>query len=97
LDIHRKMPILKTKEQRLTDSIEILTNLKNVGADKDSGYLETKKQLDIWIADGFSWSGKIQFPRYGRYAEIILPQRADRKPTCILRATDLLKEELSAN
>lgn len=87
------MPILKSKEQRVADSVEILMNLKNVGADKDSGYLETKKQLDLWIFDGLSWSGKIQFPRYGRFAELILPQRADRKPTCVLRASHSLIQQ----
>ena len=36
---------------------------------------------------------KIPFARYGRIADIILPSRADRKPTCVLRATDELKQQ----
>jgi hypothetical protein len=86
----KKDVVLKTKGQRVTETIEILQNLKNIGADKDSGYLEIKQVLDKWILDGESWAGKIQFPRYGRFADLILPQRADRKPTCVLRATDAL-------
>jgi hypothetical protein len=94
LDIFQllEMPVQKTKEQRVIDALEILRNLKNVGADKDSGYLETKQHIDTWIADGVSWAGKIEFPRYARFAEMILPSRADRKPTFVLRATPELRE-----
>jgi hypothetical protein len=81
---------LKTREQRIVEAIELLRNVKEVGADKDTGYTEMKKVLDQWIADGLSWSGKIHFPRYGRFAELILPSKQIVKPTCVLRATDEL-------
>lgn len=84
---------LKTREQRILESIELLRNVKEVGADKDTGYIEMKKVLDQWIADGLSWSGKIPFPRYGRYAELILPSKQIVKPTCVLRATAALQME----
>ena len=83
----------KTREQRVMDAIEILSNLKSVGATGDSGYIDTKLRLDQWIADGETWAGRIEFPRYGRYLDLILPQRADRKPACVLRAGEELKAQ----
>lgn len=87
-------PQQKTREQRILESVEILANIKSVGADKDPGMTGVKEKLDEWIATGEQWQGRVDFPRYGRYADIILPSRADRKPTCILRATpELIQQE----
>jgi hypothetical protein len=84
----------KTMADRVRDSVEILQNLKNVGiSDTDLGYIDTKKVLDDWIRIGETWEGKIDFPRHGRYLEMILPWRQDRKCTTVLRATEHLKEE----
>jgi hypothetical protein len=85
---------LKTMADRVRDSVEILQNLKNVGiGDTDLGYIDTKKILDDWIRSGETWQGKVDFPRHGRYLEMILPERQDRKCTTVLRATELLKQE----
>lgn len=86
---------IKDKFQRVQEAIELLQNLKSVGIpDHDAGYLLVKAQLDQWILNGEAWSGKIDIPRYGRYAEMILPVRADRKCTMVLRATAELKKQL---
>lgn len=92
----KKPPALvKDKFQRVQESIELLQNLKSVGIpDHDTGYLQIKAQLDLWIQNGEAWSGKIDIPRYGRYAEMILPNRADRKCTMVLRATAELKRQV---
>ncbi len=87
-------PPQKTREQRLTDLLEILNNIKGVGIPAhDPGFLEAKRELMDWMEKGDSRHVKIPFARYGRYAEMILPSRADRKPTCVLRATDELKQQ----
>ncbi len=87
-------PPQKTREQRIIESVEILKNIKSVGADKDPGFQGVKEKLDEWVSTGEQWQGHVDFPRYGRYADIILPSRADRKPTCILRATpELIRQE----
>ncbi len=79
---------------RVRDVVEILQNLKSAGiSDQDLGYQDTKKVLDDWIKSGETWQGKVDFPRHGRYLEMILPWRQDRKCTVVLRATELLKRE----
>ncbi len=85
----------KTKLQRIQDTVELLRNLQSVGIpNHDSGYLAVKEVLDRWIADGVPWSGKVDIPRFGRYADMILPSRADRKCTLVLRATEELKKQI---
>ncbi len=85
---------LKEKSQRVLDAVELLRNLQSVGIPShDLGYQSIKSVLDKWIADGEAWSGKIDLPRYGRYADIILPTRADRKCTLVLRATEALLKQ----
>jgi hypothetical protein len=34
--------------------------------------------MNNWIRGGAAWSGHIEFPRYGRYADVILPDRAGK-------------------
>ena len=85
-------PPQKTKEQRLADILEILRNITAVGISMtDPGFLETKKELMDWMEKGETRQVKIPFARYGRIADIILPSREGRKPTCVLRATEELK------
>ena len=85
---------LKTKEQRLADILEILRNITSVGIPmNDPGFLETKKELMDWMEHGDGRQVKIPFARYGRIADIILPAREGRKPTCVLRATEELKQQ----
>ena len=87
---------LKEKSQRVLDAVELLRNLQSGGSPShDLGYLSIKAVLDKWIADGEAWTGNIDLPRYGRYADIILPTRADRKCTMVLRATDALRKQVS--
>jgi hypothetical protein len=84
----------KTMADRVRDAVEILQNLKNVGIiEQDLGYQDTKKVLDEWIKLGETWEGKVDFPRHGRYLEMILPWRQDKKCTVVFRATELLKRE----
>lgn len=85
--VKKAPPPQKTREQRILEAVEILRNIKGVGADKDPGFAGVKEKLDEWVATGEQWQGRVDFPRYGRYADMILPTRADRKPTCVLRAT----------
>jgi hypothetical protein len=84
----------KTMADRVRDAVEILQNLKSAGiSDQDLGYQDTKKVLDDWIKSGETWQGKVDFPRHGRFLEMILPWRQDRKCTVVLRATERLKRE----
>ena len=73
---------LKSKMDRVKESISILKKLTDKSTmgipTTEPGYLETKKHLDEWIAGGDTWVGRIDFPRYGRRAELVLPDRADK-------------------
>jgi hypothetical protein len=72
------MPVnIKEKIDRVKEAIHLLTQLKEIGfVDTSQGYKDIKSVLDIWIADGVSWAGKIKMPEYGRMAYIILPSKA---------------------
>jgi hypothetical protein len=46
---------------------------------------ELSKRLSDYIKTGEPWSGKIKFELYGRIADVILPRKADRQITVVLR------------
>jgi len=70
---------LKSKQDRVKESITILKKLKELGIpNNEPGYYQTKRQLDEWIAGGDQWDGRIDFPRFQRRAELVLPVRPDR-------------------
>jgi hypothetical protein len=70
---------VKSKADRVKEAITLLTKLKELGIpDTEPGYKQTKGHLDSWINGGDAWSGRVDFPRFGRRAELILPVRADR-------------------
>lgn len=69
----------KSKMDRVKESITILKKLQELGIPStEPGYLETKQHLDEWIQGGDRWDGRVDFPRFGRRAELILPVRPDR-------------------
>lgn len=70
---------LKPREDRVKESITILKKLKELGIpSNEPGYYQTKQKLDEWIAGGDQWDGRIDFPRFQRRAELVLPIRPDR-------------------
>lgn len=70
---------LKSKADRVKESITILKKLKELGIpNNEPGYYMTKEKLDEWIAGGDQWDGRIDFPRFQRRAELVLPVRPDR-------------------
>jgi hypothetical protein len=70
---------LKSKMDRVKESITILKKLKELGIPtNEPGYNLTKMRLDEWIAGGDLWEGRIDFPRFQRRAEMVLPVRPDR-------------------
>lgn len=70
---------LKSKMDRVKEAITILKKLKELGIPQsEPGYYMTKEKLDEWIAGGDEWDGRIDFPRFQRRAELVLPVRPDR-------------------
>jgi hypothetical protein len=72
------MPVeAKDKIDRVREAVNLLKQLKEIGfLDTSQGYKDIKAVLDVWIADGVSWSGKIKLVEFGYAAEIVLPSRA---------------------
>ena len=76
---------LKTLTERLQESIRILKKIQELGISKeDPSYKELSKEFNIWVKDGVHWEGTINFYRYGRNAEVILPSEKKRAATCNL-------------
>lgn len=70
---------LKSKMDRVKESITILKKLQELGIPtNEPGYTLTKQHLDEWIQGGDRWDGRVDFPRFQRRAEMVLPVRVDR-------------------
>jgi hypothetical protein len=81
------MPDPKPKADRVKESIEILKKLKGLGlSEREPGYVLTKEKFSEWVATGEAWTGDIDFPLLQRKAEIVLPARADRVASLLLKA-----------
>ena len=67
----------KTKEERVKEGINLLMKLKEVGiSPTESPYREVQARVSDWVSTGDPWQGKIEFFRYGRVAEILLPRKS---------------------
>ena len=66
----------KTTASRVKESIELINKFKELGvSESEPGLVQMRQQMNEWIRGGAAWSGRIEFPRYDRYAEIVLPDR----------------------
>lgn len=71
---------------RLEECLRIMKQLNDFGFPSDyPPRKELSRRLSDYVKTGEPWSGKIKFDAYGRYADIILPRRADRKIIVVLR------------
>lgn len=71
---------------RIDECLRIMKQLNDLGFPSDyPPRKELSKRLSDYIKTGEPWSGRIKFELYGRYADIILPRRADREIQVVLR------------
>jgi hypothetical protein len=69
----------KTITSRVKESVELISKFKELGvADSEPGLTELRTRMNEWIRGGPVWTGRIEFPRYDRYAEVMLPDREGR-------------------
>ncbi len=69
----------KTIASRVKESVELVSKFKELGvADTEPGLVELRTRMNEWIRGGPAWTGRIEFPRYDRYAEVTLPDREGR-------------------
>ena len=72
---HKKQE-LKSLEDRLKEGVTLLLKLREVGiTDTEPGFQELKAKISEWTKSDHAWNGQIEFARYGRYADVILPSK----------------------
>ena len=73
------MPKQKTKEERLAETVSLLTQLKKNGVRSNSlGYLTLKQRLTAWVESGVPEDFTVPFREYGREAVVSLPRYNNR-------------------
>jgi hypothetical protein len=71
---------------RVQECVHVMKQLHETGIAPDYPPLkELSKRLSEYIKTGEPWAGKIKFEAYGRVADVVLPRRADRQLTVVLR------------
>ena len=73
---------IKDRKSRVIEGVTLLKKLHELGV---HGYVagldELKATISTWVDGGPAWSGSIQFPSFGRVAELVLPERDGRVAT----------------
>lgn len=78
----------KTKEERLTESMNVLKELRGLGIPLTCPEVtKFRERLSAYVNDEIPWEGTIDFGEYGRKMEVKLPLRADRTIEVLLRST----------
>ena len=71
---------------RIEECIRVMKEIRDLGFPTEYPPLkELSKRLSDYVKTGEPWSGKIKFEAYGRVADVILPRKADRQITVVLR------------
>jgi len=71
---------------RLEQSLRVMREIYDLGFPTDYPPVkELSRRLSDYVKTGEPWSGKIKFQTYGRVAEVILPRRADRDISVVLK------------
>jgi hypothetical protein len=73
----------KSKEDRLSETMNLLRQLQENGVKKNSlSFLDLQKKMGEWVQTGGSADYVVSFPEYGREAIVSLP-RYDNKAATI--------------
>jgi hypothetical protein len=72
---------------RLDECLDIMRQINDLGFPVDyPPRKELSRRLSDYVKTGEPWAGKIKFEIYGRYADVILPRRADREIQVALKS-----------
>ena len=75
----------KTKEERLTEGVSLLKQLKETGVkDNGMGFQLVKQHISEWVNTGETWAGTISFAEHGRVAELQLPKYNNKAADILL-------------
>ena len=73
----------KSKEDRLKETMNLLTQLQTGGVRKNThSFLDLKQKMSVWVETGEPADYTVPFPEYGREAIVSLP-RYDNKAATI--------------
>ena len=79
----------KPKADRLREGVHLLKQLQGGGvAETAPGYMDLKDKITEWVETGERWDGRITFPTYGRYADVILPKKASQTATIAFKVAN---------
>ena len=71
---------------RIQECLTVMRQIYDLGIPTEYPPLkELSRRLSDYVKTGEPWSGKIKFETYGRVADIILPRKADRQISVVLR------------
>ena len=72
----------KPVAERVKESVTLIAQFKELGvAETEPGLVQLRAQMNDWIRGGGAWAGRIEFVRFGRYADVNLPDRAGKVAT----------------
>ena len=72
----------KPKEDRLTETMNLLKQLQENGVRKNSlSFLDLQKKMGEWVQTGGSADYVVPFPEYGREAIVSLPRYNNKAAT----------------
>lgn len=71
---------------RIEECLLVMKQIRDLGIPTEYPPLrELSKRLSDYVKTGDPWAGKIKFEAYGRVAEVILPRKADRQISVVLK------------
>lgn len=72
----------KTKEARLSETMNLLTQLQTGGVRKNSlSFMDLKQKMSSWVDTGLPADYVVPFPEYGREAIVCLPRYNNKAAT----------------
>jgi len=72
----------KTKEARLSETMNLLTQLQTGGVRKNSlSFMDLKQKMSSWVDTGLPADYVVPFPEYGREAVVCLPRYNNKAAT----------------
>lgn len=78
----------KCQAERLKEGVHLLKELIGAGVQETApGYADLKDQVSEWVKTGVRWEGRITFPTYGRYADVVLPKKASQTATIAFKVS----------
>ena len=72
----------KLTAERVKESVTLIAQFKELGvAETEPGLVQLRQKMNEWIRGAAAWEGRIEFARFGRYADVNLPDRTGKVAT----------------